>query len=343
MATLGDVARRAGVSISAVSRVLSNAPEARVSPQTRARIQQAAADLAYRPNFAGRALKFARTNVIALVVPDLTNAFVTELMLGVEDEALERDYMVLLGRSEDLRPGGEMVARLIGEGRVDGMLVQVADSSSPAEVAGLVRADYPLVFLHSVQPGHRGSVVLDDEAGARLATEHMLGLGHRRIAMIGGLPQSQSAVRRARSFTATMAANGLAVGPASITRLGYYPADGRAALRVLAGSAESPTALVVANINAAIGALSEARRLGLRVPEDLSMISVHDAWTAENTWPPLTTVKMPMYEVGRAAVAALYDRLHGDEVADVVVRDPAPQLVLRQSTLAHPEGRGAAP
>lgn len=332
MATLSDVARRAGVSISAVSRVLSDAPEARVSAETRARIKQAAADLSYRPNFAGRALKFSRTNVIALVVPDLTNAFVTDLMLGVEDEALERDYMVLLGRSEDLKPGGEMVSRLIGEGRVDGMLVQVPDHSSDAEVAELVQARYPIVFLNSIQADHAGGVVLDDERGARVATEHLLALGHRRIAMVGGLPQSYTASRRATGFGEAMAAAGLAVPPAAVTRLGYYPKEGREALRRLMAQDTPPTGLVVANINAAIGVLAEARTLGLAVPEDLSVVSVHDAWTAENTWPPLTTVKMPMYQLGRAAVSGLYGRLHGEEVRDHVVTDPAPQLVVRQST-----------
>jgi LacI family transcriptional regulator len=334
VATLSDVARRAGVSISAVSRVLSNAPEARVSAETRARIKQAAVDLAYRPNFAGRALKFSRTNVIALVVPDLTNAFATELMLGVEDEALERDYMVLLGRSEDLKPGGEMVSRLIGEGRVDGMLVQVADHTSAAEIADLVQAGYPIVFVNSIHAGHRGGVVLDDEAGARLATEHLVGLGHRRIAMVGGLPQSYTAERRLTGFRAAMAAAGLPVPPTAVTRLGYQPGNGREALRALLAQPEPPTGLVVANINAAIGVLSEARSLRLQVPEDLSVISVHDAWTAENTWPPLSTVKMPMYQLGRAGVAGLYDRLHGQEVRDHVVTDPAPELVLRESTRA---------
>jgi LacI family transcriptional regulator len=150
--------------------------------------------------------------------------------------------------------------------------------------------------------------------------------------MVGGLPQSYTASRRATGFGAAMAAAGLAVPPDAVTRLGYYPKEGRAALRALVAQREPPTGLVVANLNAAIGVLTEARSLGLQVPEDLSVISVHDAWTAENTWPPLTTVKMPMYQLGRAAVAGLYARLHGAEVHDHVVTDPVPQLVLRQST-----------
>ena len=158
--------------------------------------RQAASELNYRPNFAGRALKFSRTNVIALVVPDLTNTFVTELMLGVEDEARERDYMVLLGRTEDLKPGGEMISRLIGEGRVDGMLVQAADQSSEVDIQELIEADYPIVFINSVRAGSSSGVVLQDEEGAMLATQHLIDLGHRRIGMIGGLPQSYTAQRR---------------------------------------------------------------------------------------------------------------------------------------------------
>lgn len=339
MATLSDVARLAGVSISAVSRVLSGAPEARVSPQTRDRIQLAAAQLRYRPNFAGRALKFSRTNVIALVVPDLTNAFVTELLLGVEDEARERDFMVLLGRTEDLKPGGEMISRLIGEGRVDGMLIQAADQSSAAEIQELIEADYPIVFLNSEQADSRSGVALQDAAGAVLATQHLVDLGHRRIAMIGGLPQSPTAQRRVTGFHAAMAEAGLEVRATAVTRLGYDPNQGRAGLRQLIQAPEPPTGIVVANLNAAIGSLSEARELGLTVPDDVSLVSVHDAWTAENTWPPLTAVKMPTYQLGRAAVTGLYARLNGGPVPDSVVTEPAPQLIRRLSTQPPPTTR----
>ena len=333
MVTLSDVAREAGVSISVVSRVLSDAPGARVSQETRQRVRDAAAVLGYRPNFAGRALRSARTDVVALVLPDLTNAFATELLLGVEDEARDRGYTVLLGRSEDLEPEGELVSRLFGEGRVDGMLVQVPDERAPGEVAALVRADQPVVFLHALPEG-RGGVLLDDAAGARLAAEHLLSLGHRRVALAGGLPQSSSAQRREAGFVAALAAVGLSAPDAAVSRLGYRPEEGRAALRRLVAAPDPPTGLVVANLNAAIGVLGEARQLGLRVPEDLAVVAVHDAWTAENTWPPLTTVRMPLYRLGRAAVVGLHDRLLGGVPRADVVADPAPELVLRGSTAA---------
>lgn len=334
MATLSDVAKAAGVSISAASRVLTEAPGARVSQATRERVKAAAAELKYRPNFAGRALKSSRTHVIALVVPDLTNAFLTDLIMGVEKEAADQDYMLLLGRSEDIESGGEMISRLIGEGRVDGMLVQVGDATTSEELSELVAAKLPVTFINSIEAGHRGGVVLPDEDGARVATQHVIDLGHQRIGFLGGLPHMYTAKRRLDGFTAAMRDAGLTVKRAWVGKRGYRPADGVAALNEMMKGPTPPTALVVANVNAAIGALRESRRMGLTVPDDLSIISIHDAWTAENTWPPLTAVKMPMYELGRTSMAVLCRQLDGHPVDDHVIVDPPPELIVRESTQA---------
>ena len=332
MVTLSDVAARAGVSVSAVSRVLSDAPSARVSEATRQRIRDIAAELDYRPNFAGRALKLARSNVIALIVPDLTNAVFTELMQGVEDEALANDYLVLLGRAEGMQPGGDTIRKLVGEGRVDGLLVQVGDTVTPADLQQMLDGPAPVVFINSIEPGHSGSVALQDALGARLGTQHLIGLGHRRIGLIGGAGSSYTAQQRRAGFLATMAEAGLAVGPEHITELGYSPEQGRAALEAIMKTHAPPTAVFVANVNAAIGVLAAARTLGVRVPEQLSVVAMHDAWTVENSWPPLTTVKMPLYDLGRRAFRAIHDRLRGREVIDIVVDDRPPMLMLREST-----------
>jgi len=338
MATLGDVAARAGVSISAVSRVLANAPSARVSDATRQRIIDAARDLHYRPNFAGRALKSARTQVIGLVVPDLTNALFTELMHGVEDEAALHDYTVLLGRADDVRPSDEVIARLIGEGRVDGMVVQVGDGVPTVGLGELLDSGAPIVLINSSFPGHAGSVALDDETGARLVTEHLLGLGHRRIAFANGLPRSFTAKRRRLGFKAAMAEAGVPVLKGHETRLGYTEANGRAALRRLMALPDPPTAIAVANVNAAVGVLAEARGMGIAVPGDLSVACVHDSWTAENTWPPLTAVKMQFYAMGRAAVRDVIARVETGATLDQVITDPAPELIVRESTAPYPAG-----
>jgi LacI family transcriptional regulator len=333
MATLGDVAAKAGVSVSAVSRVLSDHPSARVSSETRARIKLAARELDYRPNFAGRALKSARTNVIGLVMPDLTNALFTDLIDGAEDEVRAQGYMLLLGRSDEQRAGGDVIGRLIGEGRVDGVMVQLGDAIRPTALNNLFAAGSPVTMINARQDGHVGSVVLDDEAGARLATDHLLELGHERIGAITGLPATFTSQRRLKGFRTSMRAAGLRADPAHITKLGYLPHQGRAALRRIMTGGRPPTAVMVANVNAAIGVLAEARALGIRVPEDLSIVSVHDSWTAENTWPPLTTVKMPFHEMGRTAVRAIIHRLQKGSGVDAVVTDPAPLLVVRESAV----------
>ncbi len=332
MPTLSDVAALAGVSVSAVSRVLSSAPNSRVSSATRQRIEDAARDLNYHPNFAARALKFSRTNVVALVVPDVTNAIFAELMRGVEEKAAELGYMVLLARAESMQSTAGTIAKLVGEGRVDGLLVQVGDSMTSDDLAGILDGRVPAVLINSRREDHVGSVILPDEAGVEIAMRHLVSLGHTSIGLVNGLTTTDSAERRGAGFAAAMASAGLPVRPEFVTWLGYDPQQGRAALRALAALPVRPTAIVVANVNAALGLLGEARSAGIRVPDDLSIVAIHDAWTADNSWPPLTTVRMPLYELGRLSMGALSDRIRDASIADIVVTDPPPQLVLRDST-----------
>jgi LacI family transcriptional regulator len=332
VSTLSDVAALAGVSISAVSRVLSNAPSSRVSGTTRQRIEDAARELNYHPNFAARALKFSRTNVVALVVPDLTNAIFSELMRGVEEAATDLGYMVLLARAESMQPAATTMARLVGEGRVDGVLIQVGDNTTAEDLAGILDGRVPAVLINSRREDHVGSVILPDEAGVAVAVEHLVSLGHSSIGLVNGLPTTDSAERRRSGFDQAMGAAGLLVNPNFVTSLGYTPEQGRAAMRELGGMAEPPTALVVANVNAALGLLVEARTLGISVPEGLSIVAIHDAWTAANAWPPLTTVRMPLYELGKVSMSAIFERIRSEAIDDVVVTDPAPELVLREST-----------
>jgi LacI family transcriptional regulator len=329
MARLADIAELAGVSVGLVSRVLNDDPATRATPETRERIVRLASELGYRPHYAGRALKFARTNTIALVVPDLTNVFFTELARGVEDESRRLGYTVLLGRSESLTDRTQ-ISRLLDEGRVDGFLLQGRDDETTQSLTRLIgRA--PVVLINARIEDRPGSVMIDDQAAGRTATEHLLERGHRKIGLINGLPTSLTARRREEGYKEALRASGISSRADRVTRLGYAVSSAAPALDRVMSRRDPPSALVVANVNAALGVLTHARHLGYRVPDDLSVIAIHDAWTADHTWPPLTTVRMPLYDLGIRAVAALKDCLSGRDLMDHIVSTVPPLLIERES------------
>lgn len=335
MTTLSDVARRAGVSVSLVSRVLNEDPALRVREDTRKRVLRVAAQMRYTANHTGRALRLSRSGALAMIVPDVNNAIFAELSRGVEDEADDAGYMVLLGRAERVQPDNDMLRRLVGEGRVDGCLLQRRDDLDDKALEQLLRRDFPVVIVNSASP--RGahmpsSVMLDDAAGARVATNHLLEQGHRRIGIVSGVPASGTAPRRERGFREALRDSGIRRREEWTTRLGYTADSGRDALRTIMSRPRRPTAVFVANVNAAFGVLAGAHELGIDVPGELSVIAFHDDWFASYTWPPLTAVRLPLYEMGRRGVRALIERLGGADRSDVTVDTPAPELVIRSST-----------
>lgn len=334
MATLSDVARRAGVSVSVVSRIMNSDPQLRVRPETRERVLRIAEQLNYTVNFAGRALRLSRSGALALIVPDVNNAIFAELMRGVEDEADNANYIVLLGRAERFQRGDDTLRRLIGEGRVDGALLQRRDDLDDPALRQLMEHDVPVVLVNSAAPrgAMSSAVMLDDVAGAELATRHLIELGHQRIGMLSGVRTSDTARRREEGFRRALHDAGLRRREEWVRRLGYTAESGRIALPDVMSGPRRPTALLVANVNAAIGALAAARALRIDVPNELSVVSYHDDWIAEHTWPPLTAVRMPLYAMGRAAVQALLGQLSGAGRVDRVVNEPAPELVVRVSS-----------
>ncbi|WP_040422987.1 LacI family DNA-binding transcriptional regulator [Actinopolymorpha alba] len=335
MVRLVDIAKAAGVSVSLVSRVLNDDPAARATEETRRRVRDTAAAMGYRPHHAARALKLARTNTIALAVPVLTNAIFSELLRGVEDEARELGYTLMFARSESFDEQRQM-SQLVEEGRVDGFLLQRPDDETDESLARRI-GNAPVVLINSVLPGHPGSVMIDDHGAAALATEHLLSLGHRRIGLVNGFQTTETARRRGAGFAQTLAAAGLDPELSPVTHFGYAPESAAAehAVTEIFGDdrpkREQPTALVVANVNAALAVLTCLRRHGLGVPDDVSVVAIHDAWTAEHSWPPVTTVRLPVYEQGQTSVRMLHDALRGIAAGDTIIEEPPPILVERES------------
>lgn len=334
MVTLRDVAGHAGVSVSVVSRVLNSDPAIKVRPETRERVLASARLLRYAPNSAGRSLRRSRTHLLALVVPDVTNATFTDLVAGVESRALDHGYSVLLASSPRMQPGSEGFTRLLSERLVDGVLLQKGDDAPAELVAQALGQPERTVMINSGPVPGVATVALDDAAAGELAARHLLDLGHTTIGYVGGLPASDTNDRRKAGVVRALQEAGLVLRAEHVTSLGYTYRSARDAVRLLLSRELRPSALVVGNVNAGIGAQTEAAQMGLVVPEDLSVVAIHDIWPAITCSPALTTVRLPMARLGSTAVDVLLSGLESPDSSSRVVDDPAPELVLRASTTA---------
>ncbi|WP_146779047.1 LacI family DNA-binding transcriptional regulator [Actinomadura craniellae] len=329
--TLADVARRAGVDKAVVSRVVNNDPLLNIRPETRARVLAAIKELDYRPNAAARSLRTTRTGTVGLFIPDFANPVYAEIITGAETAAAARDCVLMVGSST---AGGSArgYLDLLGPGRVDGLLL-AGGAITDEEQAVLADRGLPWLFVNRRGGGGR-HVVLADGLAARIAVEHLVELGHRRIAHVGGPADADTAQRRRDGYAAALRAGGLAEDPRLIVQGDYEPDGGaRAAHRLLDGP-EPPTAVFVANVTAAIGVLSALQAHGLSVPDQVSVVAVHDLPLAAHLVPPLTTVRMPLQALGARAVELLLSA-PADQPVEEVVRDPI-ELVVRHSTAPPP-------
>ncbi|MFD4022182.1 LacI family DNA-binding transcriptional regulator [Streptomyces sp. NPDC058576] len=328
MATLQDVATAAGVSKSVASRVLNNDSAARVAPQTRARVIKAAQHLRYVPDHRARALRSLRSGAIALVVPDVTNAVFAELHAGVQSALAPVGMTVLLCQL----PADSRLSDIVGQGRVDGVLLQRREDHDDDTLTGILDTELPVVLFNSTLGARVGSVVLDDADAARVATAHLLSLGHRRIGFLGGTEHHDAARRRAAGYRHTMREAGLRVDADWTVAAGWEADAGERGVDALLAARRPPTAIVTASVNAALGAVSHAVRRQVAVPGELSVVAIQDTWFARVANPSVTVVQLPLRAAGAVAADMLLDHLGGAPLTDRVVDEPAPRLVPREST-----------
>ncbi len=335
--TQADVAERAGVSMSVVSRELNGDPALRARPETRERIHRAVKELGYIPSHAARSLRLSRAFAVGVLVPDLNNPIFSELIRGIDETAYELGYQVLMSRAEHLEPGADFLRKLAGEGRVDGFLIQRRDETDQLDFAPLADSGGRPIVLMNSRWSCRGSVVHDEAAAARIATQHLLDLGHRGIALIGGDKHNRSAREREKGYLEAIHAAGMRRRSAWVLDRSFEPEAGRLAMRELCMTRRRrPTAVVVSSIHAAIGALEGAREIGLRVPDQISLVAIHDWWISDYTQPKLTSVRMMQYALGQEAMRLLHQRLLGQPGRDLTFTNPGPQLIERESTAPPP-------
>ena len=330
MPTLGDVAARAGVSVSAVSRVLANHPAARVSEETRERIQQAARDLNYRPNFFARSLRSQRTFSIGVIIPELSDGYAALVLTGVEDYLLQAGYMYFVTSHRHKENLIDQYPRLLYERSVEGLIA----------IDTPYRQDLPLPVVnvsgHDELPGVT-NIVLNHERAAELGLRHLTQLGHRRIAFIKGQSFSSDTEFRWQAIRTVSRQLGIETpvaliqqmeGDSASPEIGY-----EAAVRLLKQS-ERFTALFAFNDICAIGAIRAFREAGMQVPENVSVVGFDDIYEAAYHIPALTTIKQPLRRMGKLAAETLVKRIcHRSEPYPASVQ-VEPELVIRESTAA---------
>jgi DNA-binding LacI/PurR family transcriptional regulator len=325
---LEDVAVAAGVSKSIASRILNDDSDLSVRVDTRERVLEAAQRLNYRPHAAARGLRGAKTGALGLLIPDLTMPVYARIVRGAVERALERDFAVLLAEDRVAHPAEDVLASLVQAGRIDGLIVASARPGHPL-LRLLRRYGIPHVFVNRSVPESGRNVVMNDAGASEAAVDHLVELGHARIGHVAGPRKLDPARRRRDAFVRHAAELDLPGAPAVE---GEFSEDGgAAAARSLLGRHARLTALYTSSLSHAVGALDTLWRLERRVPEDVSLISYDDMPLAEFLRPPVTTIKMPLAELGAAGVDALLDQLRGGSPQDVTIADE-PEIVVRMST-----------
>lgn len=302
-----EVARRAGVSQSTVSRVMTGKADGRVSMRTQKRVLASARALAYQPNGAGRTLRLGRSSTVALVVPHVTHPFFASMLVGTERTARAHGYGVMLIAVGQGDPWSGRVADALSARAVDGCILYVGDRVTGDEF-GAFGPNLVLVDAHT-----RGvpSVELDIESGSRAAVEHLLSLGHTRIGYLGVDYDKESFRRRGLAYRAALGSAGCPYRAAITARATFdIAASTAAALRIL-DAPDPPTAIFCDDDLLAAGVYKAARALGLRIPHDLSVCGFCDIDVALMLEPELTTVTVPADSVGCAAMESMLGLVDG--------------------------------
>ena len=326
--TISDVAREAGVSLMTVSRVINDKGE--ISPATRSHVLDVIERLGYRPSRIAQGLATQRTGTLGLIVPDIANPFFSDIARGAEDRARAAGYHILVCNADESPKRELSVLQSLEEKRVDGLVL--CSSRLPDDALLTALAYHPAVVLinRRLEGAQVGTVVLDDEAGARTATQHLLQSGHRAVGFLAGPLASYSSRQRSKGYQAALAAAGVPYDPDWVRACSYDVQGGRDSARALLTDHPELTALFCYNDLVAIGALRASAGLGRRVPDDLAIVGFDDIPLAALVTPALTTCRIPRHDLGSQAMSLLLDRIEGcpDGCQEIVLH---PELIVRAS------------
>jgi LacI family transcriptional regulator len=329
MSTIREVAEKAGASVTTVSHVINETRH--VSDEVRLRVLDAMKALDYRPNALARSLRMGQTHTLALILPDSANPFFADVGRAIEDCAFQLGYSVILCNTQGDPRREFLYVDVLSKKQVDGIIF-VATGEQTASLAMLQSRAMPVVVVNRDLSSIAVDLIYTDNLqGGYLATHHLLGLGHRRIACIAGPSDLTLGADRVDGYRRALEEAGLAYDATLVLAGDYQPASGYRVTQQLLARRERPTAIFACNDLMALGALRAAVEAGCRVPADLSVIGFDDIELARFTNPPLTTIAQDKVEIGMQAVRQLVARLGAKD--GPVLRSVLPtHLVQREST-----------
>jgi LacI family transcriptional regulator len=346
MATSSEVAREAGVSQATVSRVLNEDP--RVAPETRARVLEAIERLNYTPNAIARGLVTSKTGLIGVVVSDIMNPFYPEFLEAITDTLGEHGLRTVLFNARN--QGEDVYTRVLLEQRVDGIIFTSALRNS-LMVRKLTERGFPLVLTNRYAENVECDMAIGDNlGGGRLAGEHLLELGHRRIAVMTGDPQTSTSHERLEGLRQALEQAGVELDEELVRMAGFSSARTQAETTAVLSLDDPPTAVFCLNDVMAFGAINGIRAAGLSIPDDVSVVGFDDIWMAGWQAFQLTTVHQPLAEMARSSVDLLINRLEEPErpvrklvfQTSLVARETTGPATTTAGQLTPPSGDGAS-
>jgi LacI family transcriptional regulator len=325
--TIADVAKKAGVSIATVSRVLNGT--APVDPETAERVRSTVSELKYVPHAAARTLASHRTDTIGLLLPEISGAFFQPLLRGVEAGVSEAGYDLLI-HSTQLRPENA-TARPLGEHNTDGLLV-FTESLDEKELGRLHAIGFPVILLHQAPPNSLDIpvVTIENQSGARKIVEHLIEIhDSKRIVFLQGPAGHEDSTWREKGYRQALKAHNITFDPVLIRRGDFDRNTARASMEQLCADGVVFDAVFTGDDESAIGVLLALRQAGREVPEEIAVVGFDDSLFAGTLLPPLTTVRAPTELVGKLGVNELVRLIQGEEVE---MRTTLPtELTIRQS------------
>lgn len=329
MATIRDVARRAGVSVATAARALGE--YGYVSAATRERVLRASRTLDYHPNAIARSMIKGRTHTLAVIVSDNANPFFASVVRGIEDVVLAKGYAIMLCNADENPEKEALYLSTVRQKRVDGLIISPSGGSA-VPLRSLLSSGTPVVQIDRRVAGLAADAVLiDNRAGVRTAIEHLIRLGYRRIGIISGPRRLYTGRERLNAYRAALRDAGLPVLDELIVEGTFKVDSGHRLVGRLLKLRRRPTALFVANNLMTIGALLGLKEAGVRIPDEMAVVGFDDMDWAPILTPPLTAVAQPGCDLGTAAGRLLLERLTGGYTGRPRVVELQPKLVVRES------------